>query len=60
MFSFPGRALQRIIEKHSYIQCIPYKLALFSPQELLKIRKNFFRSESLFNNLAICCVTEEF
>ena len=37
--SFPDRALQKIIEKHSYIQYMPYTLALSSARELLTIFK---------------------
>ena len=54
------RALQELIEKRSYMQQIPYTLALFSAQEFLKILKNSLRSEFLFDNLVICCVTEKF
>ena len=35
IFSFLGRALQKIIENHSCIKNIPYILTQFSAQELL-------------------------
>ena len=44
----------------SYIQYMPYTLALFSAEELLTDLKNTSRSEFLSNNLGICCLTEKF
>jgi len=44
IFSFIGIDLQKIIEMYSYIQYMPH----------------IFGIEFLFDNLAICCVTEKF
>ena len=55
-----GAQSQKIIEKCSCIKHMPYTLVQFSAQEHLKILRNTFWSEFLFNNLAICCVAEKF
>jgi len=52
--------LQHIIEKHCHMQHIPIALTLVSAYECLNIVENTFRSEFLFNNLIICCGTENF
>ena len=48
--------MQKIDEKHSYIQYMPYTSVQFSEQELLTTCKNTFRPEFLPSNLAICYV----
>jgi len=58
--SFLFRTLQHIIEKHCHMQHIPIALTLVSAYEYLNIVENTFRSEFLFNNLIICCGTENF
>ena len=58
IFSFFGRAMQEIVERHFNIQYMPFTLAQFSAQELLIVCKNTFRLEFLHINLASCCVTK--